>query len=206
MMGTTGFYSGRSTKSSCDRPRRVAVINDSVMYGPNEALVDRNDLSVSLDEFDDYKYDETSSFEGGSFESGLGTSFISTTILSSRVRSLVTSTPLCSQSSSYRTTQSAHISWRTRPNLLHSPPPTKVVMLQEQQGLLQKFLSEQEEMNKSVKRNNERISVLEAHINNSESSSSNSSSGEKRRLITKDLTDKVNKIHEALEEDFSQMK
>ena len=75
----------------------MAVTNDSVMYGPSEALVDRNDLSVSLDEFDDYEYDETSSFEGGSFESGLGTSSISTTPLSSRVRSVVTSTPVCSQ-------------------------------------------------------------------------------------------------------------
>lgn len=76
-------------------------------------------------------------------------------------------------------------------------------MLQEQQALLHQIINEQEEISKSVKKNNERIALLEAHLNDhSESSSSNSSSGEKRRLITKDLTDKVNRIHGALEEGF----
>jgi len=81
-------------------------------------------------------------------------------------------------------------------------PATNVVgMLQEQQGLLQKLLREQQEITKAVKKNDKRIALIEVTLEKyNESSNSCSSSGEKKRSVTKDLTDKVAAIHSALDE------
>ena len=57
-------------------------------------------------------------------------------------------------------------------------------ILQEQQCLLQKLLHEQQEMTKLVKKNDKRISSIESELKQR----ADSSAGEKKWLITKDLT------------------
>ena len=134
-------------------------------------------MQVSLDELDDgYGYE--------SFESGLGATPTST----SRVPVLLL---LVLPFIVYVNHSLSCLLFLPCRVLSHNPPPPQSanIISMEQQALLHQIINEQEEMSKSIKKNNERIAVLEVHLNNqSESSSSNSSSGEKRRLITKDLT------------------
>ena len=165
------------------------------MYGPNGSLIDRNDLQVSLDELNDHGFG-TDDYE--SFESGLGTPPPTFTPSFSRVINISSSTPVGPPSyhcvhrsqSQLPAVSPQPCPQHLQPNTCVPPQSGNIIgMLQEQQALLHRIINEQEEMSKSVKKNNERIAILKAHLNDqSESSSSNSSSGEKQRLITKDLT------------------
>ena len=177
------FYSRR-----CGR-RFLPVTDNPSLYAPNESLIDRTDLQVSLDDLDDHSF-ATDDYQ--SFESGLGTTPTSTP-LSSRVINTSSSTVGALSYRNVHRSQSqlpAVSPQQLQPTTCTPPQSGNIIgMLQEQQALLHQIINEQEEMSKSVKKNNERIALLEAHLNDhSESSSSNSSSGEKRRLITKDLT------------------
>ena len=68
---------------------------------------------------------------------------------------------------------------------LHSPPSSVLGVSQEQQGLLNKVLHEQQDMTKAVRENDRRIGHIEETLKRqSESSTSYSSSGEKKRSVT----------------------
>ena len=87
------FYSQRPSApiaTRCGR-RLLPVTNNSSLYGPNENLIDRNNLQVSLDELDDHGFG-TDDYE--SLESGLGTTPPTSTPLSSHVINTSSSTPV----------------------------------------------------------------------------------------------------------------
>ena len=78
---------------------------------------------------------------------------------------------------------------RIAPLSASQPSPTLIGMLQEQQGLLQKLLHEQQEVIKAVNKNDKRIALIQATLEKyNKSSNFCSSSREKRRTVTKDLT------------------
>ena len=147
--------------------RRDMNLSHSSSYQPNESLTQRRDLQVQFsdDELETQFDSFTSSMSG------------------------VTSTPENDHRNRSRTAE-RHTA-RSLPLSSSQPTvPSEVVgMLQEQQGLLQKILHEQQEMNKAVKKNDTRIRVIEETLKKySDSSTSCSSSGEKKRYVTKDLT------------------
>lgn len=70
-------------------------------------------------------------------------------------------------------------------------PPSIVAMLQEQQGMMKKLLTEQQEMRKLMEQNRNRVKALEESFTklSEQADSSTGSSGEKRpRTVTRDLT------------------
>ena len=133
----------------------LPVTDNPSLYGPNENLIDRNNLQVSLDELDDHGFG-TDDYK--SFESGLGTTPPTSILLSSHVIDTFSSTPIGAPSY-----LRVHQSQSQLPVV--SLQPHIIGMLQEQQAFLHQIINEKEEMSKSVKKNNKRITTLEAHLN-----------------------------------------
>lgn len=74
------------------------------------------------------------------------------------------------------------------------PPPhiaSIIAMLQEQQGLLNKVLHEQQDIHLQLEQNDRRMKVLEDKLNEHTDSSTSSGERTKVRTVTKDLTVRV---------------
>ena len=143
------------------RRKSLPRLSGPDIYRPNESLTDRRDLNVSMSVSDlEEDFELEPNFAGPS---------TSTPEHSSRRMPLQT-TP------------------RSRMNPESARSGQVLSMLQEQQCILKKLLSDQEEITKLVKNNDKRIASIEADVKKYAADSSSSSSCEKKRLVTKDLT------------------
>ena len=150
-----GFYAAKGTRrgrrlASTDPARLTAPVVDSPRYSqpqtyqPNESLFERREYqqelpfsdTEELEEFDSYYSRRTSS---------------DTPVRSSAVeRPADVYTPPA--------TQIHHHNWSPSSTLAS---PSIVAILQKQQGIMQKILTEQQDMRKLVEQNEKRVTVLE---------------------------------------------
>ena len=161
------FYGRTPARRPLSRELNLSSQSHCSSYQPNESLTQRDNLQVQFSD-DDLE----SPFD--SFTSN---------------RPAATSTPETDCRHRYHT--AAGHTPRSLPLSTTQPtiPSANIIgMLQEQQGLLQKLLREQQQLTKAVKKNDKRITLMEVTLEKSRDSSTSSSSGEKRRSVTKDLT------------------
>ena len=186
------FYAARSTRrgrrlASTAPARLTAPVVDSPRYSqpqtyqPNESLFERREYqqelpfpdTEELEEFDSH-YSRRTSSDAPAQSSALE-------------RPADVYTP--------PTTEIRHHNWSPSSTLAS---PSIVAMLQEQQGIMQKILTEQQGMRKLVEQNEKRVKILEdslKKLSDQSGSSACSSGGKKPRTVTKDLTVSVLSVY-----------
>ena len=187
-----GFYAARSTRrgrrlASTAPARLTAPVVDSPRYSqpqtyqPNESLFERREYQQEL------PFSDTEELEEFDSHYSRRTSLDTPAQSSALERLADVYTP--------PTTEICHHNWSPSSTLASS---SIVAMLQEQQGIVQKILTEQQGMRKLVEQNEKRVKILEdslKKLSDQSSSSACSSGGEKPRTVTKNLTVSVLSVY-----------